>query len=94
MNLFDRILSAIFWYTLEYILGFQEMFNKRVQRDPSLLKFVPARFRMHCLKVVEKRKAQKAKLKEELMRVAWHPSRWWDSCVPENEKKETKKLWS
>ena len=49
---------------------------------------------MHCLKVVEKRKAQKAKLKEELMRVAWHPSRWWDSCVPENEKKETKKLWS
>ena len=42
----------------------------------------------------KKRKAQKAKLKEELMRVVWHPSRWWDWCVPEDEKKETEKLWS
>ena len=21
------------------------------------------------------------------MRIAWHPSRWWDWCVPEDEKK-------
>ena len=34
MNLFDRILRDIFWHTLEYILGFQEKFNKRVRRDP------------------------------------------------------------
>ena len=40
------------------------------------------------------RKAQKAKLKEELMRVVQYPSRWWDWCVPEDEKKETEKLWS
>ena len=26
----------------------------------------------------EKRKAQKAKIKDELMPIAWHPSRWWD----------------
>ena len=58
------------------------------------MKFVPTGFRMHCLRVVERRTAQKAKLKEELMRVAWYPSRWWDWCVPENEKKETEKLWS
>ena len=35
-----------------------------------------------------KRKAQKAKIKEELMPVAWYPDRWWDWCVPEHEKKE------
>ena len=26
----------------------------------------------------KKRKAQKAQIKEELMSIAWHPSRWWD----------------
>ena len=41
----------------------------------------------------QKRKAQKAKIKEELMPIAWHPSHWWDWCVPEDEKKETEKFW-
>ena len=35
-----------------------------------------------------------AKIKEELMPIAWHPLRWWDWCVPEDEKKETEKLWA
>ena len=35
-----------------------------------------------------------AKIKEELMPIAWHPLRWWDRCVPEDEKKETEKLWA
>ena len=26
------------------------------------------------------------------MSIAWHPSRWWDLCVPEDEKKEAEKL--
>ena len=26
------------------------------------------------------------------MPVAWHPSRWWDSCVAEDKKKETEKV--
>ena len=39
-----------------------------------------------------KRKAQKAQIKKELMSIAWHPSRWWDWCVPEDEKKETEKI--
>ena len=42
----------------------------------------------------KKQKAQKASIKEELMPIAWHPSRWWDWCVPEDEKKETEKLWA
>ena len=40
----------------------------------------------------QKRKAQKASIKEELLPIAWHPSRYQDWCVPEDEKKETKKL--
>ena len=40
----------------------------------------------------QKRKAQKAKIEEELMRIAWHPSRWWNWCLDEDEKKETKKF--
>ena len=40
----------------------------------------------------EKQKVQKARIKDELMSIAWHPSRWWDWCVPEDEKKETGKL--
>ena len=41
----------------------------------------------------KKRKAQKAKIKEKRLPIASHPSRWWDRCVHENEKKETEKLW-
>ena len=40
----------------------------------------------------QKSEAQKAKIKEELMPITWHPSRWWDWCIPEDEKKETEKL--
>ena len=25
---------------------------------------------------------------EELMAIAWHPKRWWDWCLSEDEKKE------
>ena len=35
----------------------------------------------------EKRKALKKELNEELMPVAWHPNRWQDWCVSEDEKK-------
>ena len=37
---------------------------------------------------LEKRKALKKELNEELMPLAWHPNRWWDWYVSENEKKE------
>ena len=41
------------------------------------------------LDVYQKRKAQKSQIKKELMLIAWHPSRWWDWCLDEDEKKET-----
>ena len=40
----------------------------------------------------KKRKAQKAKIKEGLLPIAWHPSCWWDWCVPEDEKKRDRKI--
>ena len=43
------------------------MCNNTVEADACLLKFVPACFRTDCLKVVAKRKAQKVKLKRELL---------------------------
>ena len=35
----------------------------------------------------KKRKAQKVKIKKELMPITWYPSRCWDWCVPEDKKK-------
>ena len=35
----------------------------------------------------KKRKVQKAKIKDELMPIAWNPSRWWDWCMSEDEKR-------
>ena len=40
----------------------------------------------------KKRKAQRAKIRKELMPIAWHPSRWWDWCIPEHEKKRDRKI--
>ena len=34
----------------------------------------------------QKHKAQKAKIKEELIPIAWHPDRLMDLCMPEDEK--------
>ena len=41
----------------------------------------------------KKRKVQKASIKEEHLPITWHPSRYWDWCMSEEEKKGTKKLW-
>ena len=38
----------------------------------------------------KERKTQKAKIKEELIPIAWHPSRWWDWCMSEDEKRDRK----
>ena len=39
----------------------------------------------------QKRKAQKAKIKEELLPITWHPLRYWDWCMSEDEKKKKQK---
>ena len=35
-------------------------------------------------------KAIKKDISKELMPAAWHPTRWWDWCMPEDEKKGIK----
>ena len=41
----------------------------------------------------KKRRALKKQIGKELLRVGWHPSRWWDWCIPEDKKKKIEKLW-
>ena len=38
----------------------------------------------------KKRKAKKAKIKEESMSIAWHPLIWWDWCVSADKKRDRK----
>ena len=40
----------------------------------------------------QKLRAQKAQIKKELMPIAWNPSRYWDWCMPEDEKRDTEQL--
>ena len=84
------------------------MCNEALQRESEVLEYVPDWFvmlqKMWCEEFDDddelitwrdayiKRKAQKAKIKEELMPVAWHPNRWWNRCLPEDKKKRTRNL--
>ena len=43
---------------------------------------------------LEKRKALNRNISEELMPIAWHPCRWWNFCVPEDEKKEIESIFT
>ena len=36
----------------------------------------------------------KLHVEKELMPIAWHPSRWRNWCVSEDEKNDTEKLWA
>ena len=87
----------------------QEMCATAVKLDPFSLIYVPDWFVTqqqieswdeYCNDDIikwhngyQKRKVQKEQIKEELMPIAWLPSRWWDWCLHEDEKKETEKLW-
>ena len=78
-----------------------------VKVDPCALEFVPdwlvvlqemwredfddSDYLIRWRNAYKKRKAQKALIKKDLMPIAWHPSRWWDWCFSEDEKKEKHK---
>ena len=42
----------------------------------------------------KKRNVRRVSIKEELLPIAWHPSKHWYWCMSEEEKKETEKLWT
>ena len=80
----------------------REMCNAVGMEDPLLLKYVPDWFvTQQQVKLLDdrlikwyqgyqKRKAQKAKIKEELLPTACNPSRWWNWCTSKDEKKGQK----
>ena len=39
---------------------------------------------------IKQRKACKKDISKELMPAEWHPTRWWDWCMPKDEKKGIK----
>ena len=45
-----------------------------------------------ALKNMHKHKFYKS-LHEEVIQIAWHPDRYWNWCLTEDEKKEIQKLW-
>ena len=42
----------------------------------------------------EKTQALKKIISEELMPIAWHPKRWWNFCMSEDEKKEVESIFT
>ena len=80
----------------------QEICDEAAARHPYMLENVPDWFvrkqqirpwdddyhdeLIKWYKGYQKRKAQRSQIKKELMRIAWHPSRWWDWCVPDDVK--------
>ena len=42
---------------------------------------------------IKKRKNLKKAIYLELLPTAWHPDRWWDWCLDNDEKQEIEKLW-
>ena len=42
----------------------------------------------------KQRKACKEEIDRKLMPIAWHPEKWWDWCILEDETKKVKQLWN
>ena len=49
--------------------------------------------RLSLLNDYKKRKTFKKQIHRELLPVGWHPSRWWNRCMPKDCKMEIEKLW-
>ena len=79
----------------------EKMCDAVVVEDSLLLRHVPDWFVTQqqvklrgaaWYKGYKKRKSQKALIKEELMPITWHLSRYWGWCMSEDEENETEKL--
>ena len=77
----------------------QEIYDDAVRDESFSLQYVPGWFvtqqqvnlwddrLISWYNGYQKRKAQKAKIKEELLPITWHPDRVMDWCVPKDQKK-------
>ena len=95
----------MFQYVPEHFITPKKCVTRLVRENNDMFKYVPDWFvtaemlekyqdeEMAGLKSYKQRKAQKAKIKEELLPVAWHPDRVIDWCFSEDEKEVLEKLW-
>ena len=80
----------------------QEMCTKALQEDPDIFKYAPDWFvtagmledcdEGEWLEAFRQRKVQKAKFEEELLSIAWYPSRVINWCFDADEKQGLEKL--
>lgn len=94
-------------YMLKHVpenLKTQEMCDREVEDDPSMIEYIPdwfvtqdickrVGFESELLDDYRQRKAEKVRIKNELLPLTWHPDRYWDWCMPEDEKQEISNLW-
>ena len=88
---YPGLLDVVYWAVEGRILSgkkinFQYYYDDHYIDDDGVIEW-------HDEEDHQKRRAQKASIKEELMPIAWHPSRYWDWCMPEDEKRDTEALW-
>ena len=65
--------------------------NNFDEDDPDII--IHVRLLAWCSKF-KKRKALKERISDELITIAWHPERWRNVCMPEDEKKEIEPIFT
>ena len=88
--LFDEDFSKVTFLLIRWVFLVQHLDKTDLDNDNSFYKNDPDTFVRFLVwrNKFEKRKALKKDVSKELMSVAWHPTRWWDWCISEDQKKE------
>ena len=89
----DEMLILIEIFGAHFLLGrlTDHGEEERKRHDLALEKLQRTRDEQNNRKAQRVKKRVK-KIEKELMSIAWHPSRWWDWCMPEDEKKRDRKI--
>ena len=83
---FSRNEIGVIWVDLNYINLDDTNFYEDVHKPVIQVRLSTWRNNL------KQRKLFKKEISKELMPVAWHPTRWWDWCIPKDEKKEREPL--
>ena len=67
-----------------YNINLDDNFDEEDPNTTIVIRLLTWQTKFEKRKELEKKK--KKKLNEELMSAVWHPTRWWDWCVSEDEK--------
>ena len=66
-----------------YNINLDDNFDEEDPNTTIVIRLLTWQTKFEKRKELEKKKK---KLNEELMSAVWHPTRWWDWCVSEDEK--------